>query len=79
MKTRFGVAKRSTNKDGIKNITLSLMLVSYRLECVEYVVVHEMVHLIQKRIGHNREFYNLMDRFLPGWKKIRREMIIRVK
>jgi predicted metal-dependent hydrolase len=77
MRTRFGVAKRSINSDSVRAITLALMLVNYRLECVEYIVVHEMVHLIQKRIGHNKEFYQLMDKFHPGWKKLRKEMIIR--
>jgi predicted metal-dependent hydrolase len=74
MRTRFGVAKRSTKKDGIKCITLALMLVNFRLECVEYVVVHEMIHLIQKQIGHNKEFYQFLEKYIPDYKKIKKEL-----
>jgi predicted metal-dependent hydrolase len=33
---------------------------------LEYVLVHELVHLFER--GHNARFYGLMDRFLPDWK-----------
>jgi predicted metal-dependent hydrolase len=72
MRTRFGVARRSEKKDGVKYITLAVMLAKYKPEYVEYVIVHEMVHLIQKRMDHSREFYKLMDKFLPEWKKLRK-------
>jgi predicted metal-dependent hydrolase len=79
MRTRFGVAKRSVKNDSIKSITLAVMLVNYRLECVEYVVVHEMVHLIQKNIGHNKEFYTLLEKYVPEYKKLKKEMRIVIK
>ena len=40
-----------------------------RPEYLEYVVVHEMVHLLERR--HNRRFYAFMDMFLPNWRAIR--------
>ena len=33
--------------------------------CLEYVLVHEMVHLLEPT--HNRRFFALMDQFLPDW------------
>ena len=50
---------------------------SYRLAMVpkdafEYVVVHEMVHLLER--GHGPRFRALMDRFLPGWRETRKAL-----
>ena len=39
---------------------------------LEYVVVHEMLHIIEK--GHNRIFYDMLDRYIPDWKAIRKKM-----
>ena len=41
-------------------------------ECLEYVIVHEMLHIIEK--GHNRDFYNLLGKYIPDWKVIRKKM-----
>lgn len=40
--------------------------------CLEYIIVHEMVHLLEK--GHNAKFYAYMDRFLPSWKSIKAQL-----
>ena len=45
---------------------LNLALARMPAECLEYVLVHEMTHLLER--GHNARFYRLMDRFLPGWR-----------
>lgn len=50
-----------------KRIWLNLELIKKSPECLEYVVVHEMVHLLERY--HNKNFYSLMDRFLPQWKE----------
>ena len=50
-----------------KSITLNLILAKHSRECTEEVIVHEMVHLIQTITGHNKEFYKLMDYYLPKW------------
>jgi len=52
-----------------RRIWLNLELARRPLFCLEYVVVHEMVHLLER--GHNRRFYTLMDRFLPSWRDSR--------
>ncbi|ACV75711.1 MAG: SprT family zinc-dependent metalloprotease [Zymomonas mobilis] len=53
-------------------IWLNSELVKKPPECLEYVVVHEMVHLLEA--SHNRRFYSFMDRFLPDWKERRRRL-----
>lgn len=55
-----------------RRIWLNSELVKRPPECLEYVVVHEMVHLLEA--SHNRRFYGFMDRFLPDWKERRRRL-----
>jgi predicted metal-dependent hydrolase len=50
-----------------KRIWLNLELIKYPLECIEYVLVHELVHLHERY--HNARFYGFMDQFLPDWKR----------
>jgi predicted metal-dependent hydrolase len=49
------------------SIRINLNLGNYPQACLEYVVVHEMCHLLQS--GHGARFWALMDEFLPDWKK----------
>lgn len=67
MKTKWGgcnPAKRS--------IRLNTDLAKKPRECLEYIVVHEMAHLIEPT--HNARFIALMDYFMPGWKQ-RRDLL----
>lgn len=48
-----------------KRIWLNLYLIQKPLLCLEYVLVHEMVHLLEP--SHNQRFYTLMSRFMPEW------------
>lgn len=61
MKSRWGSCAIHT-----KRICLNLNLIKKPLICLEYVLVHELIHLIEAR--HNQHFYALMDHFLPLWK-----------
>ena len=67
MKTRWG----SCNIDA-RRIWLNLELVKKSPSCLELIVVHEMVHLLERR--HNDRFKSLMDRFLPQWKLYQDEL-----
>ena len=67
MKTRWGTCNPSAGR-----IWFSLMLAKQRPEIIEYIVVHEMVHLLEA--SHNKRFYRLMDSFLPNWKELRKEL-----
>jgi predicted metal-dependent hydrolase len=61
MKTRWG----SCNiKD--RRIWVSLKLAEKPAECLEYVIIHELTHLLEK--SHSRRFYNLLEGFYPKWK-----------
>lgn len=62
MKTRWGSCNTRTGR-----ICLNLNLIKKPLECLEYVIVHEMVHLHEA--SHNKRFYRLMNQFMPGWQK----------
>lgn len=53
-----------------KHITLNLRLIEKPLICLEYVIVHELVHLFEA--GHNKRFYTLMTHYLPDWRDIKK-------
>ena len=61
MKTKWGSCNPRTGK-----IWLNLELAKKPMECLEYVTVHEMVHLLEKT--HGERFSALMDHYLPTWK-----------
>ncbi len=67
MKTRWGSCNITARR-----IWLNLELAKKPPQCVEYVLVHEMVHLLERR--HNERFRELMDRFLPQWPSLRDEL-----
>ncbi|MEJ2201274.1 MAG: SprT family zinc-dependent metalloprotease, partial [Desulfuromonadaceae bacterium] len=67
MSTRWG----SCNI-GARRIWLNLELAKKPLPCLEYVIVHELVHLLEPR--HNARFRALMDRFLPSWRSRREQL-----
>lgn len=64
MKTKWG----SCNIEA-KRIWLNLELAKKPPECLEYIVVHEMVHLLERH--HNDKFRKHMDKFLPNWREHR--------
>ena len=65
MKTKWG----SCNVEA-RRIRLNLELARKPPECLEYLVVHEMTHLLERR--HTERFRALMSQFMPGWEDIRR-------
>ena len=67
MKTRWGSCNIQK-----KRIWLNIQLAAYPRECLEYVVTHELVHLLVP--GHGKEFWAYMDRFFPEWKRVRKEL-----
>ena len=67
MKTRWG-----TCNSAARRIWLNLELVKKPASCLEYIVVHEMAHLIER--SHNDRFRDLMDRLMPQWRMHRDEL-----
>jgi len=65
MTSRWGVCNIKN-----KNITLNLELSKYKLEALDYVIVHELSHFIHP--NHSREFWLLVGKYYPRYKDIRR-------
>ena len=67
MKTKWGTCNRKARR-----IWINLELAKKPPECLEYIVVHELAHLLERY--HNSTFYGYMDRFLPQWRIYRKEL-----
>jgi len=67
MKSRWGSCQPSTGR-----ICINVRLALYPPECLEYVVVHELCHLLIA--GHGPAFHELMDRVMPDWKARRAKL-----
>jgi predicted metal-dependent hydrolase len=67
MKTRWGSCTPRR-----RSIRLNSELAKKPRECLEYVVVHELVHLLES--SHNHKFVALMDKFMPQWRQFRDEL-----
>lgn len=55
-----------------RRITLNLNLAKKDPKCLEYVMIHELCHLIE--FNHGKKFKKLIDKFCPDWKKIKKEL-----
>lgn len=67
MKTRWGACNHRT-----RHIWLNLELAKKPVKCLEYLIVHELVHLFAPL--HDDLFVSLMDHHLPTWKQSRQEL-----
>jgi len=67
MRTKWGTCNAEA-----KRIWLNLELAKKPVECIEYIVVHELVHLIERR--HNDRFVSLMNEFMPKWRFFKDEL-----
>jgi predicted metal-dependent hydrolase len=67
MKTKWGSCSIEARR-----IWLNLELAKKPVQCLEYVVVHEMTHLLERH--HNNRFTELMDAFMPQWRLQRDEL-----
>jgi len=67
MKTKWGTCNAEAG-----SILINLELAKKPHECLEYIVVHELIHLIER--NHTDRFYELQERYLPAWRS-RRELL----
>ncbi len=67
MKTRWGVCNVKT-----KRVTLNLELIKKDIKYLDYVIVHELSHLVYP--NHSKEFWNLVESVLKDYKKLRKEL-----
>ncbi|GCE20932.1 hypothetical protein KDK_47320 [Dictyobacter kobayashii] len=67
MKTKWGTCNIKAQR-----IWLNLELAKKPAHCLEYIVVHELVHLLERH--HNERFINYMNTFMPQWTHYRQEL-----
>jgi predicted metal-dependent hydrolase len=67
MKTKWGTCNRDSRR-----IWLNLELAKKPIHCIEYIIVHELVHLLER--NHTDRFVAYMDHFLPEWRQRRMEL-----
>ena len=67
MKTRWGVYNRLNH-----TITLNSRLIEFDIEKIDYVIIHELSHIIH--FNHSKSFWNLVSKYCKNYKKIRKEM-----
>lgn len=64
MTTRWGTCNTKTGK-----LWLNLQLAKKAPKCLEYIILHELIHLIEK--NHNERFVLLMDKYMPMWREVK--------
>ena len=67
MRTRWGSCNVKSH-----HLNFNLLLAKVPPECSEYVVVHELTHLLEP--SHNARFWSLMEHYLPESKKLRKQL-----
>lgn len=67
MKTRWGTCNHKK-----KNIWLNLELTKKPESCIEYVILHELLHLIEEK--HSDKFTALLNKYMPKWKSEKEEL-----
>jgi predicted metal-dependent hydrolase len=67
MKTKWGTCSVEARR-----IWVNLELAKKPVQCLEYIVVHELVHLIERH--HNDRLISIMDKHLPQWRLRRQEL-----
>ncbi len=67
MKTKWGSCNTTA-----KRIWINLELAKKPPQCLEYIVVHEMVHLLERT--HNERFVAYLDQYLPHWRSLKEEL-----
>ena len=67
MKTKWGSCNSADRR-----IWLNLELAKKPVQCLEYIIVHEMLHLIER--NHDDRFITLMNKLLPNWRHRREDL-----
>ncbi|HMY47231.1 MAG TPA: M48 family metallopeptidase, partial [Leptospiraceae bacterium] len=67
MKTKWGSCNRQTG-----SIRLNTELAKKPPECLEYILVHELIHFLER--NHGERFVALMNQHIPGWRVYRNRL-----
>lgn len=66
------IQKRWGSCTKLGNITLNVNLIKVPVDCIDYVIIHELCHL--KYLNHSPKFYRLLDKYSPNWKKLQEKL-----
>ena len=66
MKSRWGSCSSKAN------ISMNIKLIKSTRSCIEYVMAHELCHLIQ--MNHSKNYYSLLTEFMPDWRERKKEL-----
>ena len=67
MKSRWGVYNRVKH-----SVTLNSELIKYNIRCLDYVIVHELSHVIH--FDHSKNFWSLVSKYCSNYKEIKKEL-----
>lgn len=67
MKTRWGVCNTRSH-----NVTLNFELFRYDIECLDYVIIHELAHFLEP--NHSKKFWSVVEKYCPNYKEIRKKL-----
>lgn len=71
MNTKWGSCNPKTKK-----LWFNLQLAKKTLPCLDYIILHELIHLIEPH--HNKKFIALMDLYMPTWQEIRDDLNMQI-
>jgi predicted metal-dependent hydrolase len=66
------IQKRWGSCTKLGNITLNVNLIKVPVDCIDYVIMHELCHL--KYLNHSPKFYRLLDKYSPNWKYLQEKL-----
>lgn len=64
--------KRWGSCNSKRNISLNPYIMKLRPEMIDYIIVHELAHLVH--LNHSKEFYHLIENYLPEYRKVENEI-----
>jgi len=70
--TKYMTSKWGTCNTQNRKIWLNLQLAKKPIECLEYIILHELIHLRVKK--HNVDFTVLMEKYMPLWREVKKKL-----
>ena len=70
--TKYMITKWGTCSTEKKKLWFNLQLAQKPSRCLDYIILHELTHLITRK--HDSVFIEHMDRYMPNWREIRKEL-----
>jgi len=67
--TKYMTTRWGTCNNDEKKIWLNVQLAKKTSECLEYIILHELIHFIEK--NHNERFVSLMNKYMPMWREVK--------